>query len=182
MDEEIASVNTQTQQALTADVSDFVVRARALDKEIYEGYDTNDILQEIERIMIKKDSDNSGNRVVLKSFQHNSGASEKKAVGNASVVTTGKGNITISADADTFDVMAQQIEVFKKSPFFDNVTVGTTDRDESGRIIFTLTMDVNAYNKTPYEKTYETTETPETEMPAVESPTEEISTQEETQQ
>lgn len=152
--EEIRSLDEQTQKALSGEVSDFLVRAHATDKELYRGYDTNDVLNEIEKIMIKKDSDGSGNRVVLKSFQHNSGAHEKKTVGDASVVTAGKGNITISADADTFDVMAQQIEEFKKSDLFSNVKVGTTDRDESGRIVFTLTMDVNEYDKSPFEKAH----------------------------
>ncbi len=152
LEQETLDVNDQIQNAMSDDVSDFAVRADAMEKEIYRGYDTNDILQEIEKIMILKESDNSGNRVVLKSFQHNSGAKEKKTVGTASAVITGRGNITISADADSFDVMAQQIAMFKKSTFFDNVEVGTTDRDESGRIIFTLTMDVNGYKKMPFEK------------------------------
>lgn len=153
LDQMIKDVNIKISQNLAdSDVSDFAVRAGILEGGLYRGYTTNDILDEIESIMIRKDSDQSGARVVLKSFAHNSGAYEKKSVGGVSATISGEGNITISADADTFDVMAQQIEEFKKSAYFDNVVVGTTDRDDSGRILFTLTMDVKGYDTSAYEK------------------------------
>ncbi len=149
---EIGNVNVEIQKMVEGSVGDFGVRATTMQKDLYKDYETNDILQEIEQIMIKKSSDGSGHRVVLKSFQYNAGAYDKQAFGNTTRTVTGKGNVTISADADSFDVMAQQVEKFKESDLFDAVKVGTTDRDESGRIIFTLTMDVNRNDKTPYEK------------------------------
>lgn len=150
---EINNVNADIQAMVEGAAGDFGVRATTMQKDLYKDYETNDILREIERIMIKKSSDGSGNRVVLKSFQYNAGAYDKQAFGNTTRTVTGKGNVTISADADSFDVMAQQVEEFKKSDLFDAVKVGTTDRDDTGRIIFTLTMDVNRNDKTPYEKT-----------------------------
>lgn len=150
LDSRTTQINLDIQKSLAAsDVADFASRADVMQNDLYRGYDTNDVLNEIQKIMILKEG---GPRVVLKSFEHNAGASEKKTNGNVSSVITGRGNVTISADADTFDVMAQQIEVFKKSDIFDNVVVGTTDRDDSGRIIFTLTMDVVGYEQSPYEK------------------------------
>ncbi|MFA5986251.1 MAG: hypothetical protein WC819_02800 [Parcubacteria group bacterium] len=143
LDGEITAVNDEIVKSLSGETSDFAVRSHVMDKELYRGYDTNDIFQEIERIMIP--------RVVLKSFQHDSGAHEKKTVGTVSSTITGQGKVTITADSDTFDVMAQQIDVFKKSEYFENVKVGTTDRDDFGRIIFTLTMDVKPSTASPYD-------------------------------
>ncbi|PID52651.1 MAG: hypothetical protein CR972_00705 [Candidatus Moraniibacteriota bacterium] len=183
-------------------VSDFAMRAQFMKKELYRGRTTNEVLDEIERIMVLNDnptdgssvlaqvldlmrtstglseeklrrvdtirdlldkvqeselnaimenSDRSGGRVVLKSFEHNVGAYQKKNVNGVNTVVIGPGTVTISADADNFDVMAQQIEKFKNSEYFDKVSVGETDRDDSGRIIFTLTMSVTGSDKTPYE-------------------------------
>ncbi len=143
------NVNTQIGKALSEEASDSARRAYIMEKELYREYEPNAILDEIENIMVLKGS--NGNRVVLKSFQYNSGAHTKKTFKNGSATLTGAGTVTITADADTFDVMAQQIEAFKTSPFFEKVQVGTTDRDESGRIVFTLTMDVVKYGKSPYE-------------------------------
>jgi len=150
---DIGNVNADIQKMVEGRVGDFGVRAITMQKDLYKDYETNDILREIERIMIKKSSDGSGDRVVLKSFQYNAGAYDKQSFGNTERTVTGKGNVTISADADTFDVMAQQVEKFKESDLFDAVKVGTTDRNEYGRIIFTLTMDVNRHDESPYEKT-----------------------------
>lgn len=145
LDQQIKDVEAQILENLSGETADFAVRLETFEDELYRGYDTNDIFTEIENIMIP--------RVVLKDFQHNSGAEERRPVaGNTTTTVTGRGTITISADADNFDVMAQQIEVFKKSPFFDNVTVGTTDRDDAGRIIFTLSMDVNPSKESPYDQ------------------------------
>jgi hypothetical protein len=158
LDTQVEDLKAQTQQqrialntALSDETADFVVRSAALDKELYRGYDSNDVLGEIERIMILKESDNSGHRTVLKSFQYNSGSKTKKVFDDGEATLTGSGSVTITADADTFDVMAQQIDAFKNSEFFDEVQVGTTDRDDSGRIIFTLTMDVVGNSTSPYE-------------------------------
>jgi hypothetical protein len=154
IDDQIKQTNVKTRQALeNSDVSDFAVRAGILENELYRGHSTNDVLDEIERIMILvRDGSGAGSdRVVLKSFEHSAGSLEKRTVGDTSVVTTGMGNITISVDADSFDVMAQQIEEFKKSEYFSNVTVGTTDRDDFGRIIFTLSMSVKGFDRSPYE-------------------------------
>ena len=145
---EIVSVNKKIRTEISDEASDFAVRAYLTENDLYKDYELNDILDEIENIMILKNSDGSGSRVVLKSLQYNSGS---KTSSGRDRVTKGLGNVTLTADADTFDVMAQQIDVFKKSEYFDNVKVGTTDRDESGRIIFTLTMDVNKNDKSPYE-------------------------------
>ncbi|MEA3322764.1 MAG: hypothetical protein U9Q12_00935 [Patescibacteria group bacterium] len=149
---QITEQRTRLANALTPETADFIVRARVLEDELYRGYESNDILGEIEDIMILKESDQSGNRVVLKSFQYNAGAHTTKKFDAGNATITGAGSVTITADADTFDVMAQQIDAFKKSEYFDNVQVGTTDRDDFGRIIFTLTMDVVGYEKSPYEK------------------------------
>jgi hypothetical protein len=127
------------------------VRSQILEDELYRGYDSNAVLGEIENIMVLKESDNSGHRTVLKSFQYNSGSKTKKTFDDGEATLTGSGSITITADADTFDVMAQQIEAFKTSKYFDNIQVGTTDRDDMGRIIFTLTMDVVGSGASPYE-------------------------------
>ncbi len=143
------NVNTQISTALSDEASDSALRAYAMEKELYKEYESNDILNEIENIMILKSSD--GNRVVLKSFQYNAGAYTKKTYNSGSATLKGAGSVTITADADTFDVMAQQIEAFKTSTYFENVQVGTTDRDDSGRIVFTLTMDVVKYGQSPYE-------------------------------
>lgn len=137
-----------------SDVLDFSQRAGYVEKELYRGHSTNEVLDEIESIMVL--NQDTGNRVVLKSFEHNAGAYERKSVGDVSAVITGPGSITISADADNFDVMAQQIEKFKESEYFDNVAVGTTDRDDFGRVVFTLTMDVREFDQSPYE-TYDGT-------------------------
>lgn len=150
---EINNTNVEIQKIVEGSAGDFGVRATTMQKDLYKDYEANDILREIESIMIKKSSDGSGGRVVLKSFQYNAGAYDTQAFGNTTRTVTGKGTVTISADADTFDVMAQQVEVFKESDLFDAVKVGTTDRDDTGRIIFTLTMDVNHNDKSPYEKT-----------------------------
>jgi len=143
------SINTQIGTALSEEASDSALRAYAMEKELYREYESNDILNEIENIMVLKSS--NGNRVVLKSFQYNAGAHTKKTFKDGNATITGAGSVTITADADTFDVMAQQIEAFKESSYFENVQVGTTDRDDSGRIVFTLTMDVVGYGKSPYE-------------------------------
>jgi len=143
------SINTQIGTALSGEASDSALRAYTMEKELYTEYEVNDVLDEIENIMILESS--NGNRVVLKSFQFNAGANTKKSFKDGDATITSAGSVTITADADTFDVMAQQIEVFKESSYFDNVQVGTTDRDDSGRIIFTLTMDVVGYDKSPYE-------------------------------
>ncbi len=177
--EDVRATNAKVQTSLTPEASDFAVRAYAMEDEIYYGYEANDVLKIIEENMILKNSDQSGDRVVLKSFQYNSGAQTKKnfSAGDATIV--GLGSVTISADADTFEVMAQQIDVFKnvgyinedkkellisdgededkatelaKVHYFTNVKIGTTDRDDYGRIIFTLTMSVVGYDKTPYEE------------------------------
>ncbi len=148
---QITEQRTLLANALTPETADFIVRARALEDELYRNYESNDILDEIENIMILKESDQSGNRVVLKSFQYNAGAHTAKKFDAGNATITGAGSVTITADADTFDVMAQQIDAFKKSEYFDNVQVGTTDRDDFGRIIFTLTMDVTDDNQSPYE-------------------------------
>jgi len=156
---QVEDLQAQTKQqrialntALSDETADFVVRSAALDKELYRGYDSNDVLGEIEKIMILKESDSSGHRTVLKSFQYNSGSKTKKVFDDGKATLTGSGSITITADADTFDVMAQQIDAFKNSDFFDKIQVGTTDRDDSGRIIFTLTMDVVGNSTSPYER------------------------------
>lgn len=151
--EEIAAVNDNIRQEMEGNTGDFGVRAAAMQKDLYKDYETNDLLREVENIMIKKSSDGTGARVVLKSFQYNAGAYDRQTFGNTVRTVTGKGSLTISADADSFDVMAQQIDRFKASPLFDAVRVGSTDRDESGRIIFTLTMDVNGHGVSPYEDT-----------------------------
>ena len=143
------NVNTQISTALSEEASDSALRAYTMEKELYKEYESNDILNEIENIMVLKSSD--GNRVVLKSFQYNAGAYTKKTYKAGSATLKGAGSVTITADADTFDVMAQQIDAFKTSTYFDNVQVGTTDRDDSGRIVFTLTMDVVKYDQSPYE-------------------------------
>lgn len=135
IDNEIAQINADIEKILVdGDVADFASRAIVMESDLYRGYDTNDVLNEIESIMVLKSSDGSGARVVLKSFEHS------------------VGKVNISADADNFDVMAQQIEQFKNSPMFDNIVVGTTDRDDTGRIIFELSMSVVKYDRTPYEK------------------------------
>lgn len=143
------STNTQIGTALSEEASDSALRAYTMEEELYTEYEVNDVLDEIENIMILKSS--NGNRVVLKSFQFNAGANTKKSFKDGDATITSAGSVTVTADADTFDVMAQQIEAFKESSYFDNVQVGTTDRDDSGRIIFTLTMDVVGYDKSPYE-------------------------------
>ncbi len=143
------NVNTQISTALSEEASDSALRAYTMEKELYREYESNKILDEIENIMVLKSS--NGNRVVLKSFQYNAGAYTKKTYKAGSATLKGAGSVTITADADTFDVMAQQIEAFKTSTYFDNVQVGTTDRDDSGRIVFTLTMDVVKYDQSPYE-------------------------------
>ncbi len=177
--DDVRATNAKVQTSLTPEASDFAVRAYAMEDEIYYGYEANDVLKIIEENMILKNSDQSGDRVVLKSFQYNSGAQTKKnfSAGDATIV--GLGSVTISADADTFEVMAQQIDVFKnvgyidedkkellisdgededratelaKVYYFTNVKIGTTDRDDYGRIIFTLTMNVAGYDKIPYDK------------------------------
>ncbi len=142
-------VNTQVATTLSDETSDSALRSYAMERELYREYESNDILGEIENIMVLKSSD--GNRVVLKSFQYNAGAYMKKAYKVGSATLKGAGSVTITADADTFDVMAQQIDAFKTSDYFENVQVGTTDRDKSGRIVFTLTMDVVKHGQSPYE-------------------------------
>jgi len=174
----VISVNKKISTALSEEASDSALRAYTMEEELYIQYESNFILDTIEDIMILKDSDGRGNRVVLKSFQHNAGANTKRTFADGDATTTGAGSVTITADADTFDVMAQQIEAFKNAGYIDeqlkasliangensdkanelakvyyfpNVKVGTTDRDDLGRIVFTLTMDVAKYDKSPYE-------------------------------
>ncbi len=197
----IKQVQKETRDKLhSGDALDFAMRARFVEKELYRGRTTNDVLDEVERIMVINDdamaisnevrdlvrartglteeelrradsvrdilgdaiqendinaifekSNASGDRVVLRSFEHNAGAYQEEKSDVVSRVITGPGTVTITADADSFDVMAQQIEKFKRSDYFENVLVGTTDRDDAGRIVFTLTMDVKKFEKTPYE-------------------------------
>jgi len=151
LEENTRNVNTKISTALSEEASDSALRAYAMEKNLYTQYESNEILNEIENIMILKNAD--GNRVVLKSFQYNAGAHTKRTFKDGSATTTSAGTVTITADADTFDVMAQQIEAFKTSSYFEGVEVGTTDRDDSGRIVFTLTMNVVGYDKSPYEST-----------------------------
>ena len=151
----IQNTRIEMQEKLSdSKVTEFAMRAEHLQKELYRGHSTNDVLEEIEQIMVlnRNENDEPTNRVVLKSFEHNSGAYTEQLIGDTTVVLTGPGTITISADADNFDVMAQQIEKFKQSEYFDNVAVGTTDRDDFGRIVFTLTMDVKSVKSSPYEE------------------------------
>jgi hypothetical protein len=148
---QISDEKKKLENSMTPEDADFVVRSQILEDELYRGYDSNAVLGEIENIMVLKESDNSGHRTVLKSFQYNSGSKTKKTFDDGEATLTGSGSITITADADTFDVMAQQIEAFKTSEYFDNIQVGTTDRDDMGRIIFTLTMDVVGSGASPYE-------------------------------
>jgi hypothetical protein len=142
---------SQISTALSDETADFVVRSVAMDKEIDKNYESNIILGEIEKIMILKSSDGSGLRTVLKSFQYNAGSKSTKPVATGETTITSSGTVTITADADNFDVMAQQIDAFKNSELFDNVEVGSTDREDTGRIIFTLTMNVVGGGVIPYE-------------------------------
>lgn len=183
LDEEIASLQTQIdvvnddiRTAISEEESDFAVRAYLMAKSLFRGHETNSVLKELENNMILKNSDQSGERVVLKSFQHNSGAKTERNFDAGSATLTGAGNVTVTFDADTFDVMAQQIDVFKKSEMFENVKVGSTDRDDDGRIVFTLTMSVVGNDSTPYEGGGQV-ETPQEQAPAV--PEEEVQAAEE---
>ncbi|XLQ20409.1 MAG: hypothetical protein ACKUBY_01350 [Candidatus Moraniibacteriota bacterium] len=176
IENEITAEGIAASNALSDEIKDIASRSYTMEKELYRGYDSNDILEILEKSMIKKSSDDSGNRVVLKSYQYSTGSSTKKQFKDGDATIKSLGSVTITADADTFDVMAQQIETLKnvgyvdeeileieqlkgddgddmlaKKYYFDNVKIGTTDRDDSGRIIFTLTMDVNRGNISPFE-------------------------------
>ncbi len=153
LDAQIAATQKEAHAKISDEIGGFIKRAHTVDNELYRGYTTGDVLNEIERIIIQ---DENGNRVVLRSLEHHSGVYEKNKKTNNSAqanrLSARRGTLTITADADNFDVMAQQIDEFKKSSYFTDVRVGTTDRDDNGRIVFTLTMNVERAEESPYER------------------------------
>jgi hypothetical protein len=192
LESQIMQANKDINTALSQKDADFAMRAYTMEKDLYRKYEVNDILDIIESIMVVQTTgSNIGDRVVLKSFQYGTGQKMNKASDDATNV--GAGSIIITADADSFDVMAQQIKAFKEAHYvneellaqikseggieeeanvyyFNNVIVGSTDRDDLGRIIFTVTMDVIPFGTSPYENTDDivVVEQPKQETQAVE--------------
>jgi hypothetical protein len=109
------------QKMMVGEKADFYKRMDLMKKNIYKAHSSVDVLEEIEKIVVP--------RVVLLSFAH-------------SVEKSGLEQIIITADADEYFLMAQQIAEFKKSDFFKNVRVNDTSMNSVGRIVFTIKMDV----------------------------------------
>lgn len=122
---EIDTKNKEMQRLMVGEKADFYKRMDLMKKNIFKAHSSVDILEEIEKNMVP--------RVVLLSFSH-------------SVEKTGTQQVVISADADDYSLMAQQIAEFKKSNFFKNVRVNDTSMDNVGRIVFSIKMEVASTN------------------------------------
>lgn len=130
-DKDIDEVNKSMQSLMVGEEADFYKRMDLVKKNIYKKHSAVSVLNEIENIMVS--------RVVLISFTH-------------SVDNRGLEQVVVTADADEFYLMAQQIEEFKKSKFFGNVRASDTSKDNVGRIVFTITADVIDSNYTLYSE------------------------------
>ncbi len=106
---------------MNSEEADFYKRMDLMKKNLYKKHSSVSVLNEIEKTVIPD--------VVLLSFSH--------TVENDSLE-----NIVIKADANTIELMAQQVERFKSNNFFGNVRVGDTSRDANGRIVFNITANV----------------------------------------
>ncbi len=144
LDEEIAGYDEQIngkdgnggikgemQSLMSGEEADFYKRMDLVKKNIYKKHSSVSILNEIENIVVP--------RVVLLSLTH-------------SVDNRGLEQVVITADADEFYLMAQQIEEFKKSKFFGNVRASDTSKDNAGRIVFTITANVVDSDYTLYSE------------------------------
>lgn len=119
-DTEIKKINDEMKGVMVSEEADFYKRMELAKTNIYKKHSSVAVLNEIENIVVP--------RVVLLTFVH--------SVDNQSE------QIVITADADEFYLMAQQIEEFKKSDFFGNVRASDTSKDNVGRIVFTITADI----------------------------------------
>ena len=129
-DEQINEIKGKMQVVMNSEEADFYKRMDLVRTNIYKKHSSVAVLNEIENVIVP--------RVVLLSFMH-------------SVDNQGE-QIVITADADEFYLMAQQIEEFKKSEFFDNVRASDTSKDNVGRIVFTISADVVDKNYTLYSE------------------------------
>ena len=116
---------------MNSEEADFYKRMDLARTNIYKKHSSVSVLNEIENVVVP--------RVVLLSFTH-------------SVDNRGLEQIIVTADADEFYLMAQQIEEFKKSEFFDNVRARDTSKDNVGRIVFTITANVVDTDYTLYSE------------------------------
>lgn len=129
-DEQINEIKGNMQALMNGEEADFYKRMDLVKTNIYKKHSSVSVLNEIENVIVP--------RVVLLSFTH-------------SVDIQGE-RVIITADADEFYLMAQQIEEFKKSEFFDNVRASDTSKDNVGRIVFTISADVVDKNYTLYSE------------------------------
>lgn len=121
IEESIESEKMLIEELLIGDGPDFYKRTNFINNNIYKRHSSVDILKEIESLMVS--------RVVLLSFNHSVDDLEGEY-------------IMITADADEYLFMAQQIEKLKESKFFANVRVSDTSRNNVGRIVFAVRADV----------------------------------------
>lgn len=120
-DKDVAEIKASMNEMVSGSEADFYKRMNLVKEKIYNKHSSITVLNEVEKIMV--------NRVVLLSFSH-------------SVDGTGLEQVSVTADADEFYLMAQQIAEFKNSEFFGNVRASDTSRDNVGRIVFTITADI----------------------------------------
>lgn len=122
VDLDISKVNSDIEKLLSGGNADFYKRSEIMSEKIYQKHSSPAILTEIEKLVVP--------RVVLLSFVH-------------TVDKTDGETINITADADEYYLMAQQIKKFKESSFFSEVRASDTSRNSVGRIVFTIKARVS---------------------------------------
>jgi Tfp pilus assembly protein PilN len=120
-EEKIKSEKDAMMKKMNGKSADFYQRTKVLENDIYKKHSSNVVLTKIEEIMVP--------RVVLLSFSHD-------------VEKNNDEKISITADADEFEFMAQQVAKFKESDFFGNVRVNDVGRNKKSRIVFTIEADI----------------------------------------
>lgn len=121
LDQGITQQQNEIDEAVKS-VAGTVTKKIEIEKKAYAGIPTDVILTQFQDMMVP--------RIVLKTFEH------------SYIVSDSIHRINLTADADNFDVVAAQVKIWKESPLFARVTVGESDRDDEGRIVFSMEFDL----------------------------------------
>lgn len=116
---------TETEQNISdavASVASVLNKKNQFEKNMYREHATDEVLTKMQELMVP--------RIVLQSFDH------------VLLEREGTYRVSVTADADNFDVMAAQIAAWKNSSFFSRVEIGDSERDDAGRIVFAADLDL----------------------------------------
>lgn len=114
--EEIANKRNMLGSTVLSDVKDFNQRTGNIDNNLSQKVYPDDILAYIEKSLISN--------VYIDSYSYDD---EKR-------------EISIGVVADNFNTVASQLLNLKKIEKFNNINISETNRDEEGKIKFTITM------------------------------------------